>query len=158
MSGMRGHAGAARDQWNLKDMEKKDAWMLRTQSALVKAGVVKALEHGRPTVRLDQGAAPQTGCTHGAIAMADTLLPQYEENSLTTPSDTAPPDTTRHQPDTNPTPTRHHPTPSEKPTATSHPSSLHGCTRSVRCEEEARGRAQSWRSPLTKISPSRLDQ
>ena len=40
---------STRDQWNLKDLDKKDAWVVRVHSALHKAGVFKALQLGRPT-------------------------------------------------------------------------------------------------------------
>ena len=41
---------STRDQWNLKDLDKKDAWIVRVHSALHKARVFKALQLGRPTL------------------------------------------------------------------------------------------------------------
>jgi hypothetical protein len=70
---------ASRDQWNLKDMTKKpkkDAWMLRTQLAFHKAGVVKALEHGRPTVASIKALHPKLG-VRTLQSMVDSLLPGY---------------------------------------------------------------------------------
>ena len=69
---------SAREQWNLKDVEKKDAWMLHTHSALVKAGVYKALEHGRPTLDALKKEYPKLGA-RAAQATVDTLMVHYEE-------------------------------------------------------------------------------
>ena len=59
-------------------MAKKDAWLLRTQQALHKAGVIKALEHGRPTVATVRALHPKLG-VRGLQSMVEQLMPHYEE-------------------------------------------------------------------------------
>ena len=59
-------------------MAKKDAWLLRTQQALHKAGVIKALEHGCPTVATVRALHPKLG-VRGLQSMVDQLMPHYEE-------------------------------------------------------------------------------
>ena len=49
---------AQRDRWDLKDMAKKDEWLLRTSALLHKAGVAVALKHGRPTVASIKAISP----------------------------------------------------------------------------------------------------
>ena len=52
---------STRDQWNLKDLDKKDAWIVRVHSALQKAGVFKALQLGRPTLGALEAEHPKMG-------------------------------------------------------------------------------------------------
>ena len=69
---------STRDQWNLKDPDKKDAWVVRIHSALQKAGVFKALQLGRPTLGALKAEHPKMGA-RAAQATLEALTAQYEE-------------------------------------------------------------------------------
>ena len=71
------HKLAQRDRWNLKDMAKKDEWLLRTSTLLHKAGVAVALKHGRPTVASIKAIQPKLGL-RTVQAMLENLVPAYE--------------------------------------------------------------------------------
>ena len=72
------HKLTQRDRWNLKDMTKKDEWLLRTSALLSKANVAVALKHGRPTVASIKAIQPKLGL-RTVQAMLENLVPVYEE-------------------------------------------------------------------------------
>ena len=72
------HKLVQRDRWDLKDMTKKDEWLLRTNALLHKAGVAVALKHGRPTVASIKAIQPKLGL-RTVQTMLENLIPVYEE-------------------------------------------------------------------------------
>jgi len=67
-----------RDRWDLKDMKKKDEWLLRTGTLLHKAGVAVALKNGRPTIAKIKAVQPKLGLRTMQV-MLENLVLVYEE-------------------------------------------------------------------------------
>ena len=67
-----------RDRWDLKDMKKKDEWLLRTGTLLHKAGVAVALKNGRPTIAKIKAVQPKLGLRTMQV-MLENLVQVYEE-------------------------------------------------------------------------------